>query len=376
MYHLTERAMTIAAWVVLGILLLRSLVVMANLFTRQWLRKGSPAPEKMPFISVLIPARDEEANIGNLLEQIASQDYTNYEVIVYDDESKDQTRTIVHDFTRKDPRIHLAEQAGAPPAGWLGKNWACHNLALQAQGEFFLFLDADVRVTDGFLRDIMVHSLRRRLHLCSLFPVQVMATPGEKLLVPLMNRILLTLLPLILTRISKRPSLSAANGQTMLFRAGTYRQHHFHEAVKAYPVEDIRIFRMMKHHNLRTHTMLSGGQVSCRMYKGYQEALNGFSKNVFAFFGGSPVVTILFALTTAFGWIPVLLSGDLLLLILWSFLSALIITLVSLLSRQSPLQNLLLAVGQQVAFIHLIFKALKYRIYGGFQWKGREIVRM
>jgi hypothetical protein len=365
--------MLIIAWIIVAFLGLRALVALINLLTRQWLEKSRNPQNTLPFVSVLIPARDEEENLGELLDLIVKQDYPHYEVVIYDDGSKDGTPEIIRKIMLQYPLVRLAKPAGEPPAGWLGKNWACHNLALAAKGNYLMFLDADVKVSETCIRDVMNHMLSGELHLFSLFPVQRMLSNGEKLLVPLMNRILVTLLPLILTRISRKPSLSAANGQTMLFRADTYRKHNFHEAVKGYPVEDIRIFRMMKQHNLRSHTMLSGGQVSCRMYHGYQEALNGFSKNVFAFFGGSAFVTIIFALTTALGWLPVLLSGHSLLMMLWAGLSLLTIILVSVLSKQSVFDNLLLAVPQQVAFLHLILRALRYRIFGGFQWKGRSV---
>ncbi len=363
--------METAAMIFLFFLLLRSWVLLTNLLTQQWLKHRIPS--EYPMVSVLIPARNEEICIGALLEGLTRQDYPAFEVLVYDDDSTDQTAVIAEGYAKKYDHFRLIASHGDPPTGWLGKNRACHNLARRATGEYLLFLDADVTVNPVFLRDIMAHALKYRLHLCSLFPVQRMCTTGERLIVPLMNRILLSLLPLVLTRISRRIALSAANGQAMLFMANTYHRFQFHQAVKEYPVEDIRIFKMMKQLRLKSHTLLSGGQVSCRMYHGFQEALQGFSKNVFAFFGNSVILAILFATSTAFGLLPVLFSGNLILVSAWLILTTWILVVVALLSRQSILWNLLMAIPQQGAFILLIIRALRYRIFGGYQWKGRVI---
>lgn len=363
--------MEIAALAIIVILGLRALVVMVNLLTRQWLRSGTP--ERTPPVSVLIPARNEEKGIGNLLRQLGVQDYQSFEVIVYNDASTDNTAAVAEQIAHTYSNFKVITSHDEPPEGWLGKNHACHILAQRAQGEYLLFLDADVMIEPNFITDAISHTLKHDLQLFSLFPVQKMETNGEKMLVPLMNRILLSLLPLIFTRISRRRSLSAANGQSMLFRTDTYRKHWFHKKVKSFPVEDIRIFRMMKRLRLKSHTMLSNGQISCRMYNGFDEALKGFSKNIFEFFGGSVLFSIVFALTTSLGWIPVLLSGSSLLIFLWCSMTLWINIVVSKISRQNIFMNLLLAVPQQIAFLRLIVAAFSYRMFGGYRWKGRDV---
>lgn len=361
----------ITALAVLAILGFRALVALINLITRQQLRNGNPT--SFPLVSVLIPARNEEATLPGLLEQLQLQEYPNFEVIVYDDASTDSTGSIAEKYAGKNRNYRVISSSDGPPEGWLGKNHACHLLAQNASGEYLLFLDADVRVERTFLKSIIAHSLKHKLHLCSLFPVQIMKTTGERLLVPHMNRILVSLLPLILTRISRWRSLSAANGQAMLFRADTYKKHWFHEIVRSITVEDIRIFRVMKRLRLKSHTMLSGGQISCRMYTGFNEALNGFSKNIFQFFGGSILLTLLYSFTTILGWLPVLLTGSPAIITTWGILSLWAIIIVSALSHQSFISNLTLAVPQQIALLTLIIKALQFRFRGGYRWKGREV---
>src|SRR3954471_9208696 len=96
--------------------------------------------------SVLIPARNEEANIGAALQSVLQSDGVEIEVIVLDDHSTDRTAEIVREIAQTDPRVRL-ETAPALPAGWFGKNFACHRLAGLARHPLLLFLDADVRVS-------------------------------------------------------------------------------------------------------------------------------------------------------------------------------------------------------------------------------------
>ncbi|PKP35170.1 MAG: glycosyl transferase family 2, partial [Bacteroidetes bacterium HGW-Bacteroidetes-15] len=222
----------------LFIVVLRFLVAFFNFLTRPVLPFGKPVG--FPLVSVLIPARDEEQNIGKLLSGIIKQTYWNIEVIVYDDQSIDKTSVIVEEFSSADNRISLLKSNGLPK-GWLGKNHACHVLAQSAKGDYLLFLDADVMVSPHFIENAVYYAQRKRIVLLSMFPRQELQSLGEKLVVPSMNWILLSLLFLRLVRWSKRRSLAAANGQMMMFDAKVYRDNQWHEQVKSSPVEDISI---------------------------------------------------------------------------------------------------------------------------------------
>ncbi len=267
------------AGVILGFLFLRFLVSLANLIMQQWLHNGEL--QQNPLVSILIPARNEENNLGELLSSIMKQDYQNYEVFVYDDLSEDNTEAIAKEYVKKDQRFHLI--TGEPlPEGWLGKNHACHQLSLHANGNYLLFMDADVNIKKGLIKNSLAHSKKYSLQLFSIFPRQRMHSFGEKITVPLMNWILLSLLPLYLIRTSSRKSLAAANGQFMLFDAKTYHKHYFHEMLKGHKVEDIAILKKMKAIGYSCHTVASNGQIECRMYKGFKDAAQGFPKNGFA----------------------------------------------------------------------------------------------
>lgn len=361
------------AYFIYGFIILRFMVSMINLLTGQWLKTAVRGYHvHSPLISVLIPARNEGSNIGLILSDLLQQDYANFEVLVYDDLSTDNTLQVIKEFTLKDPRIKLLKGLSLPE-GWLGKNHACHRLSGRAAGEYLLFMDADVRLKKSLLTNSLAHAVRHRLDMMSIFPVQKMYTFGEKITVPVMNWVLLGLLPLILTRISHWPSFSAANGQFMLFRAITYHDYKFHKQLKHDMAEDIAIFRKMKKNGLRTHTVLRNGDVSCRMYRSWHESIEGFAKNVIDFFGGYSFMAIHFAFLTGLGFIPVILTLPWKFVIAFFVLSILTRAVISLISRQSPVDNLVFAPLQQISLFIMIIKALIHKKQHSLKWKGRKV---
>jgi len=110
------------AWFVFVFTLLQIFIAFVNLIYRSKLPKGKI--KERPRVSILIPARDEENNIGNILDDILHQDYHEIEVIVFNDLSSDRTAEIVKEYVLLDSRIRLIN-SDRLPEGWLGKNWAC-----------------------------------------------------------------------------------------------------------------------------------------------------------------------------------------------------------------------------------------------------------
>jgi glycosyltransferase involved in cell wall biosynthesis len=357
-------------YLVLGFTAVQLLVALVNLIFREKPEKGTI--QGTQHVSVLIPARNEENNISNILSDLLSQDYRNIEIIVFNDLSEDRTAGIVREFSKKDPRIRLINSEGLPP-GWTGKNFACFSLSEAASGEYLLFIDADVRISGGIIPDMISMAEKHRLSLISIFPKQIIETPGEKITVPNMNYILLTLLPLVLVRKLNFPSLSAANGQFMFFRKSLYREMQPHGKLKDEKVEDIMISRLYKRNSLRVACLTGNDSVRCRMYSGLDEAVNGFSKNIGAFFGNSLLMAFLFWLITTLGFIPVMLSAPFYMFAI--YLSAYFMTrvLVAAASEQNPAENLLSCIPQQVTLGMFIYKALNSRYSDGFEWKGRKV---
>lgn len=330
--------------------------------------------EQDKLISIIIPARNEENNIENILQDLLNQNYKNTEIVVFDDESEDRTASKVLSLAEKHPNIRLLSSQGLKK-GWLGKNHACHHASLHASGEYLVFIDADVRLKPIFLESALAHFKKHRLSLMSIFPVQKMQTFGEKISVPLMNQILLSLLPMRFVRtVPSFASLSAANGQFMLFKAAVYQRYLPHKQFRTEKVEDIAIARFLKKNKEKIDCLTGNSSISCRMYQSFSDAVQGFSKNIADFFGGSFALCITYWMTTAFGFIPVLMvQGREYALAL---ISAQILTrlFISISSKQSAVFNILSAPLQQISTGIVIFAALRNTILKKNTWKGRNIL--
>ena len=361
-------------YILVGFAAVQFVVAVSNLLFQEKLsEKGlSQTGVERNDVSVLIPVRNEEKNIGSLLSDLLQAGDNFREIIVFDDESTDGTAEVVSKIASTDSRVHLLTSAGLPE-GWLGKNHACHRLALEARGEFFLFLDADVRVKGDLIHRALTMAMHRRTALLSMFPAQQMLSIGEWLTVPLMNYILLTLLPLPLVLKSGFTSLAAANGQFMLFSRSSYLSTQPHSLFRDNKVEDISIARYFKTHKLPVVCITSDRTLSCRMYQSATEAVNGFSKNVLSFFGNSVVSAALFWLFTTLGIVAVMLAFPYPITLLFILIQIVTRLLVSVGSCQNGFMNILLAIPQQWMMGYMMLKALKFKHKKGLTWKGRTI---
>jgi glycosyltransferase involved in cell wall biosynthesis len=235
-------------------------------------------------VSILVPARDEAARLPHALPGLLAQPAE--EILVLDDRSRDGTAAVLHGHP--DPRLRLLTGAPRPP-GWVGKNWACHQLARAATGELLVFCDADVVLRPGALDAVVGELRRQRADVFSVFPRQCTGTLGERLLVPLIDETLLAFLPHQLLD-APVPAAAVANGQMLVFRTAAYHAIGGHQAVAGRIVEDIALARLTRRRGLRLGLALGGDLVRARMYDGYGAAVRGFGKSLRAAHGGSSAV--------------------------------------------------------------------------------------
>ena len=357
------------AYISLAFLAMQFVNVLLNFIFSQKIKNS--ATQNDDLISVLIPARNEEENIGPLLQSLSEMKNTRLEILVFDDESTDLTSTIVAEYSKINPAIKLLKSEGLP-SGWLGKNHACFRLAEKATGAYYLFIDADVKLQGGIITDTVSYLKKYRLGLLSIFPTQLLQTVGEKLTVPVMNYILLTLLPLIFVRISPFSSHSAANGQFMLFDASVYRKFQPHRHFKSSAVEDISISRFFKKKKIKIACITGEKRVECRMYTSYEAALNGFTKNVFMFFGNNPIIAFVFWTLSTLGFMPVIIWK-------WQYFPVylLLVLLIQLIysaaGRQNPLTNTAFFPLQLGFLLQVMVKSLSLKKQKQSTWKGRNI---
>lgn len=237
---------------------------------------------RLPRVSVLVPARNEEANISNCVRSLLAQDYPDFEVVVLNDGSTDRTGEILAELAGA--RLRVLEGADLPE-GWLGKNWACHQLAEAADGEIILFTDADTRHGPQSVRHGVAALEAEGADLLTAIPHEETVTWAERLVVPVIPWSIITFLPLKVAYRYPYPSLSATIGQYMLFRKNAYAQIGGYAAVRSDPVDDMTLGRRIKAQGFRWRLADATADVRCRMYRDAGQVFEGFSKNLFAAFG-------------------------------------------------------------------------------------------
>ena len=357
-------------YVVFFFLIIRFAVTVFNFISNPKLPPS--ATKYSDLVSILIPARDEEDNILKLLESIKNQDYSHYQVIILDDNSSDGTFNVCEEFCSTDSRFTVVKGKELPE-GWLGKNFACHQLAEVAFGKYFLFLDADETIAAGLINNTLHRMKQGKLALLSLFTNQIMITLGERLVIPLMHFLLLNTLPLRLVRLAKNPALSAASGQFMLFESTSYQAHQWHAQVKDKIVEDVEIMKLVKAYQLNAEALLANGYIACRMYKGFSEAVAGFSKNLLAGFNCNIPGLVCYLLLIILGPIFIALYLNYSLLLFAITLIILTRIMISLLSGQNVILNVILHPLQMLALVLISIISIKKHLTKTTFWKGRII---
>jgi chlorobactene glucosyltransferase len=273
---------------------------------------SSSPPMHSSRISLLVPARDEAQNLERLLPSLLRNTDPSLEILILNDRSEDATASVAQRFAATDSRVRVLEGL-ALPEGWLGKNWACHQLALEATGDVLIFTDADTKWVAGASR-----AIARELETCDAlcaWPAQVVVDPVSRLIQPLQQWSLVALLPLFFVPVRAFPIAVAANGQCLAFTRAMYERVGGHAAVRREVLEDMALARGVKRSGGRFRLLNGALAVETRMYSSAREALAGYVKNVYPAFGGTPVgflaATLFNLLVYVLPWVWWLVSGRL-----------------------------------------------------------------
>jgi hypothetical protein len=247
-------------------------------------------------MSVLVPARNEEARITPVIASILESEGADFELIVADDNSTDRTAEIINGFAAKDPRVRLFQ---TPPMteGWSGKTNACYALSKQATHDIFVFLDADVTVSPDALARIARYMTRHEdVALLSGFPRQLTGSFWERLVIPMIHVLFLGYLPFIGLRFTRHPMFGAGCGQLMIARRDSYELTTGHAAIALSLHDGVTLPRLFRNHDLRTALFDATSVTATRMYESNRELWNGLSKNAheaMATWIGLPIWTVL-----------------------------------------------------------------------------------
>ena len=295
-----------------------------------WRWRGNPSlddvaaapPVPAPRVSVIVPARNEANHVAQCIASILASDYPNLEVVVVDDHSTDGTAALaraalaraalaraalaraamdraavdrtVSDYPAPDhtapdhspaadERRHTLITPPPLPAGWLGKQWACHHGALCATGDILLFTDADVRHAPDLHTRIVNTIERENADLVSVAGQQQALTFWERIAQPFIFSVMAQAFggPGAVNR-SRRRRGKIANGQCLAFRRSAYDAVGGHAAVRGRIAEDLAFAQDVYASGFRTFLTLGMAQMSTRMYGSLGEIVAGWGKNVYA----------------------------------------------------------------------------------------------
>jgi len=324
-------------------------------------------------ISVLIPARNEEANIDACLNSVCSQNYKNLEIIILDDDSGDNTFSVAEKFSLKDNRVRVIKGKNLA-AGWVGKNWACKQLSDNAQGDFLLFIDADVRLMPEAIESAMSALEETNVDMMSVFPKQIMNTTGEKVTVGIITWLMLAFLPVKQIYKSKSMRFSGAVGQFMMWKRESYFRSGGHESVKDKIVEDMETAKFLKRKGFKIILLLSDGLVQCRMYGSFKEGVDGFTKNAYPSTNSSAAefFAILFFISASL-LLPLLLAAA---NHLYFYTLAVIILhriIVSVIYRENILTGIILYPVQIIVMDYIAIRSYTAFKKNRLNWKERNL---
>jgi glycosyltransferase involved in cell wall biosynthesis len=227
-----------------------------------------------PQVSIIIPARNEEASLAACLESLVTKSDVEYEIIVVNDHSTDRTREIAESF----PGVRVIDSADLP-ANWTGKNNAVATGARAARGSWLLFTDADTVHLPGSLSRALSEAEQHKVDMLSYSPEQIAVTFWEMAVLPVVFAELARQYPPSKVSDPKSPD-AAANGQYILVKREAYDAIGGHAAVASSILEDVALARAFKAAGRKIRFRYASDAVRTRMYRNFRQLREGWTKNL------------------------------------------------------------------------------------------------
>jgi len=230
-------------------------------------------------VSILIPMRNEEENVTECINSIISQvGLKDYDVLTLNDHSEDETSSLLAKF----PNIKNLS-GKALPDGWLGKSWACQQLANASTGEYLVFIDADVRLSKNAIASAILKM--DKWDFISPYPMQIANGFVQRLFQPLLQWSWLASVPLLISQKLGIKSMAVANGQFLIIKKSAYVTSGGHESIRSEVLDDIMLARQLLSSGFYGGVAEGSQVASCQMYKTAGALVNGYRKSLWNAFG-------------------------------------------------------------------------------------------
>jgi chlorobactene glucosyltransferase len=355
-------------------------------------------PDVLPRVSILVPAKDEGLHIRTCIERVMGQDYHAFEVIAINDRSSDDTGAVLDALVAATPASPMRPgertgDAGVAPTlrvvhieslepGWLGKCHALQRGTEHATGEWFFFVDSDVKLQPDALSKMLAYAMDRKIDALSIMTTVETHRSIEKLMLPLLAATWASVFAADQTNEDSETDRALANGQVFLIRAEAYRKVGGHGCVKDRIVEDVELMRTLKKEGFKTRFLAGRHLASTRMHTHLRQMFHGWAR-IFAGTSRGRTFPMLAALAffvvcllTAY---PAVIHG-ILAHDLWWFaagiahwlLVTIIAGLVWIWSGNSPVWALLLPISVPIEIAILMF-SVRRAISGKVEWRGSQV---
>ena len=334
-----------------------------------------------PKISIIIPARDEEKRLPNLLNSIAKQNYQNYEVVVVDDNSSDNTGQVASSFKERISNLRVIRPEIR--TGWCGKNLALVEGFNKASpdSEWLLFIDADCELKDGALSTIVETVRSKDIDCLSLFPEVKSEHFFERLLLPSVGA-MVTLFNSPEKVNDPDSDISFLNGQFIFIKRDVYKSIGTHEVVKDAILEDAALAYEIKRRGFKIFLGFGREIFSIRMYETFSDFINGWTKNLFLILKSrvTNLIKMIF-ITILLSYLPIIwliyglikfpqtescvfIGGYFFVLSLQMY--------IRYISKTYPLYAILAPLSSTIVSFIAIRSAIRHITNRGVDWKGRR----
>lgn len=355
------------SWILIA---LTSFFTLLNYFTVRVIRitSSEPVSEK---VSILVPLRNEAENVEGVIHSLTTQEgIANFEILALDDSSSDQTLTLLQDISAPNLTILNGE---ALPTGWLGKNFACHQLASQANGEYIVFVDADVRLAPTAIAAAIQSMKRWRWDFISPYPRQIAITFLERLTQPLLQWSWFASLPLRFAELLQKPSMVVANGQFLAINRRSYFESGGHEAIKFEVLDDLELARTLVRKGFRGGVSEASALAECRMYSNSRELIEGYTKSQWRAFGNPLGALLAIGILFLLSIYPIVtgLAGNI--SGWWGYFAVALSRALVGVKTRSVVSSALLHPISTALWIYLILLSWIRKSRGQLSWRGRQL---
>jgi glycosyltransferase involved in cell wall biosynthesis len=329
----------------------------------------SDAQEIQSSVSILIPMRNECANVDGVIPSLlAATSLAQSEMIVLDDGSNDGTSELLANY----PIVKTITGVELP-TGWLGKNFACHQLVAHSTGDYLVFVDADVRITPLAISASITSMEKFGWDFISPYPQQIALSFFERLIQPLLQWSWLSSVPLRFAESRKFASMVIANGQFLIVKRSAYLAAGGHKAIRHEVLDDLELARLLVKQGFKGGVADGSAVVACRMYENRSDLFNGYTKSLWRAFGSplGAITSALFLFITGVAPFLLAISGY---RAAWIAYFVIVLTryIAAARTRSTPSLALLhpLAI---LTLIYLIGKSWYQKSTGQLIWRGRSV---